>query len=90
MVRRGDIYGHINGGTAMRRMSKDIRHGVAKADSRPVLTELYRRAGYLVTLIYVPWSAEKPRREAATLPPAKRRLRDAQPASPLSQPEISQ
>ncbi|HTT40277.1 MAG TPA: hypothetical protein VMH32_21705 [Burkholderiales bacterium] len=67
MARRGDIYGHINGESDMRRVFKDIRQDVAEADSRPMLTELYRRAGYLITLTYAPSWEEKFGREALEL-----------------------
>jgi hypothetical protein len=49
MAERGDIYGHINDEADMRRVFKDIRRDVAEADSRPILTELYRRAGLIGT-----------------------------------------
>jgi hypothetical protein len=37
----------------------DIRHDVEEAKSRPALTELYKRAGYLITLTHAPaWEAK--------------------------------
>jgi hypothetical protein len=59
MAVRGDIYGPINDEADMRRVFKEIRRDVAEADSRPILTELYRRAGYLITLTYAPTWEEK-------------------------------
>jgi len=67
MAGRGDIYGHINGEPDMRRVFEDIRADVAQAGSRPILTELYRRAGYLITLTYAPSWAEKFGAEAERL-----------------------
>jgi hypothetical protein len=51
----------------MRRVFRQIRHDVADARSRPALTELYKRAGYLLTLTHSPSWEEKFGREAATL-----------------------
>jgi hypothetical protein len=59
MAAHHDVYGHINGEPDMRRVFKEIRQDVAQASSRQVLTELYRRAGYLITLTYAPSWAEK-------------------------------
>ena len=67
MAGRRDIYGQINDEADMRRVFKDIRRDVTTADSRPTLTELYRRAGYLITLTYAPSWAEKFGREARQL-----------------------
>jgi hypothetical protein len=54
-----DIYGEVNSERDLRRVFTDIRQDVDKADSRPALTELYRRAGYLITLTYAPSWREK-------------------------------
>jgi hypothetical protein len=67
MATRGDIHGHINDEADMRRVFKDIRRDVTQAESRPILTELYRRAGYLITLTYSPSWAEKFGRKARQL-----------------------
>jgi len=48
------IYGEINNKTGMKRVFTEIRRNVAGAKSRPALTELYKRAGYLITLTYAP------------------------------------
>src|SRR5437879_3317051 len=53
------IYGEVNSRTGMRRVFRDIRHEVDRARSRPDLTELYRRAGYLITLTHAPSWEEK-------------------------------
>ena len=45
----------------------DIRRDVDLARSRPTLTELYKRAGYMITLTYAPSWAEKFGREASGL-----------------------
>ena len=61
------IYGEVNSKTGMKRIFTDIRHDVANAHSRPALTELYKRAGYLITLTHAPSWEEKFGREAAGL-----------------------
>ncbi|MCG3117765.1 MAG: hypothetical protein LLH30_19005 [Candidatus Manganitrophus sp. SA1] len=48
------IYGEINNKTDLKEVSMAIRKDVESADSREALTELYKRAGYLVTLSYSP------------------------------------
>lgn len=62
-----DHYGHINNASDMRVVFSEIRAEVNNAESRPILTELYRRAGYLITLTYAPSWAEKFGREAQQL-----------------------
>lgn len=59
MTEHADRYGHINNERDMRLVFSEIRGEVTSADSRPSLTELYRRAGYLITLTYAPSWAEK-------------------------------
>jgi hypothetical protein len=61
------IYGEVNSKTGMRRVFTDIRRDVEGARSRPDLTELYRRAGYMITLTYAPSWDEKFGRNAASL-----------------------
>jgi len=61
------IYGEVNSKTGMRRVFKDIRHDVDRAGSRPALTELYKRAGYLITLTHAPSWEEKFGKEARAL-----------------------
>jgi hypothetical protein len=59
------IYGEVNNKTGMRRVFLDIRHDVDKAGSREALTELHKRAGYLITLTYSPSWEEKFGKDAA-------------------------
>jgi hypothetical protein len=61
------IYGEVNSKTGLKRVFTAIRHDVDDARSRPALSELYKRAGYLVTLTHAPAWKEKFGREAATL-----------------------
>jgi hypothetical protein len=53
------IYGEINGSTDMKKVFTAIRRDVEDARSRPALIELYKRAGYLITLTHAPAWAEK-------------------------------
>ena len=59
MHQKREIYGEINTEADMRRVFGEIRQDVDNAESRADLTELYRRAGYLITLTYAPSWAEK-------------------------------
>jgi hypothetical protein len=61
------IYGTVNSKTGMKRVFSDIRRDVDSAGSRPALTELYKRAGYLITLTHAPSWHEKFGRDAAVL-----------------------
>jgi hypothetical protein len=61
------IYGKVNSKTGMKRVFTDIRRDVASAKSRPALTELYKRAGYLITLTHAPSWEEKFGRGAAAI-----------------------
>ncbi len=61
------IYGEINNKTDMRRVFGSIRKNVDQAKSRPALSELYKRAGYLVTLTQAPSWHKKFGREAGSL-----------------------
>jgi len=68
MAQDRHIYGKIDSETGMRQVFMDIRRDVENADSRPGLTELYKRAGYLITLTYAPsWEEKFGRDEAAAL-----------------------
>jgi hypothetical protein len=53
------IYGEIKNKTDMRKVFSAIRRDVTHAHSRPALTELYKRAGYLITLTHAPSWKEK-------------------------------
>ena len=61
------IYGEVNSKTGMQHIFREIRHDVDKAKSRSTLTELYKRAGYLITLTHAPSWEEKFGRKAAGL-----------------------
>ena len=61
------IYGEVNSRTGMRQVFRAIRRDVATARSRPRLTELHKRAGYLITLTYAPSWKEKFGRKVGTL-----------------------
>jgi hypothetical protein len=53
------IYGEINSKTQMGEVFLAIRRDVERARTRAALTELYKRAGYLLTLTYAPsWEAK--------------------------------
>jgi hypothetical protein len=64
MAQDTHIYGEVNSKTGLKKVFNEIRHDVEKAKSRPDLTELYRRAGYLITLTHAPSWEEKFGREA--------------------------
>ncbi len=49
-----NIYGKVKNGTDLQKIFRTIRGEVEQARSRPALTELYKRAGYLITLSYTP------------------------------------
>jgi hypothetical protein len=67
MAEKRHIYGEVNSKTGMKRVFTDIRHDVDSARSRPALTELYKRAGYLITLTHSPSWEEKFGRGAMSL-----------------------
>jgi hypothetical protein len=48
------IYGEVENKTDLKKIFVDIRHNIDKANSRPALTELYKRAGYLIALSQAP------------------------------------
>lgn len=59
MAEDRNIYGEINNKTNLHDVFLQIRKDIDKADSRAGLTELYRRAGYLITLSYAQSWQEK-------------------------------
>jgi hypothetical protein len=61
------IYGEVNSKTGFQRIFREIRHDVDRARARPDLTELYRRAGYLITLTHAPSWQQKFGAKAPTL-----------------------
>jgi hypothetical protein len=60
-------YGEVNSKTGVKRVFGAIRRDIEDAKSRPALTELYKRAGYMITLTYAPSWEEKFGRDAGTL-----------------------
>jgi hypothetical protein len=48
------IYGEVQNKSDLKKVFSAIRGDVDKAKSRPALTELYKRAGYLITLTHAP------------------------------------
>jgi len=67
MARTRNVYGEVKSRTGMKKIFSEIRRDIANAKSRPALTELYKRAGYLITLTHAPSWHEKFGREAASL-----------------------
>jgi len=61
------IYGEIHNQTGMKRVFGEIRRHVNGAKSRPALTELYKRAGYLITLTHAPSWEQKFGNDAVAL-----------------------
>ena len=50
MAKDTHIYGEVDNKTDLKNVFAEIRQDVENAKSRSDLTELYRRAGYLITL----------------------------------------
>jgi hypothetical protein len=50
MAKDTHIYGEVDNKTDLKEVFSEIRKDVEDAKSRSELTELYRRAGYLITL----------------------------------------
>ncbi len=67
MAKDRHVYGEINSKTGMKNVFLEIRRDVDHAKSRPALTELYKRAGYLITLTHAPSWEEKFGRQASSL-----------------------
>jgi hypothetical protein len=61
------IYGEVKSKTDLKKIFTKMRHEVEEATSRPALTELYKRAGYLITLTHAPSWEEKFGTEVAAL-----------------------
>jgi hypothetical protein len=61
------VYGEVNSETGLKHVFREIRRDVDGAKSRPALTELYKRAGYLITLTHAPSWEEKFGHKAAHL-----------------------
>jgi hypothetical protein len=67
MAKDRHIYGEINSKTGMKNVFLMIRKDTDRAGSRPALTELYKRAGYLITLTHAPSWEEKFGKDAGAL-----------------------
>jgi len=50
MAKDTHIYGEVDNKTDLKNVFSEIRQDIENAKSRSDLTELYRRAGYLITL----------------------------------------
>ena len=61
------IYGEIDSKTDLHKVYTAIRRDVDKAGKRANLTELYKRAGYLITLTHAPSWKTKFGKEAKVL-----------------------
>jgi hypothetical protein len=61
------VYGEVKSRTGMKEVFREIRRDVAHAHSRPALTELYKRAGYLITLTHSPAWREKWGKDASKI-----------------------
>ncbi len=68
------IYGTVESESGLRRIFSSIRGDVEQARSRRALTELYKRAAYLITLTYAPSWKKKFGGRAARI----RRIADGQ------------
>src|SRR5579859_8049406 len=65
MAQDRHIYVQVNSQTGLKRVFREIRKDVSAAKSRPALSELYKRAGYLITLTHAPAWRKKFGGEAA-------------------------
>jgi hypothetical protein len=67
MAQATHIYGEVKNKTDLKKIFTGMRRDVGEARSRPDLTELYKRAGYLITLTHAPSWEEKFGKEAVQL-----------------------
>jgi len=67
MAKDTHIYGEVNSKTGLKKIFREIRQAVEAAKSRQRLTELHKRAGYLITLTHAPSWEEKFGRRSASL-----------------------
>jgi hypothetical protein len=67
MTRSRNVYGEVENKRDLHEISVEIRRDVEHAKSREALTELHKRAGYLVTLTQSPSWKEKFGDEAGDL-----------------------
>jgi hypothetical protein len=54
MAHDAHVYGEVDSVNDLKEVFLEIRRDVEAAHSRPGLTELYKRAGYLITLTHSP------------------------------------
>ena len=62
-----NVYGEVENQADLKKIFSQIREDVEQANSRSALTELHKRAGYLITLTYAPSWEEKFGKESAQL-----------------------
>jgi hypothetical protein len=62
-----NIYGHVENKADIDKIFNEIRTDTGNAKNRPALTELYKRAGYMITLTYAPSWEEKFGKQAGNL-----------------------
>ncbi|HEV2473492.1 MAG TPA: hypothetical protein VGS41_12540 [Chthonomonadales bacterium] len=67
MAETKNIYGEVDNASDVGEIFDKIRRDVKNAKSREALTELYRRAGYMITLTYAPSWEERFGAEASKL-----------------------
>ena len=53
-VSERNVYGEVENESDLKEIYRAIRSEIEGARSRPALTELYKRAGYLITLTHTP------------------------------------
>ncbi len=54
MAQSRQVYGEVNSKTDLKHVFQAIRGNVGQARSRASLTELYKRAGYMIALTHAP------------------------------------
>jgi hypothetical protein len=54
MAEKREVYGEVDNKTDLEKIFREIREDVEQAESRAELTQLYRRAGYLIALTQAP------------------------------------
>ncbi len=67
MAQGTHIYGEVKSRAGLKKIFAEIRQDVDKARSRPDLTELYKRAGYLITLTHAPSWEERFGKETTSM-----------------------
>jgi len=67
MAERTHVYGEVENQSDLKRIFTEIRRDIDQAKNREALTELYKRAGYLIALTQAPSWKEKFGREAGDL-----------------------